>query len=257
MSTAVLARRARRGAAARPSLARLTAVELRKMVDTRAGLWLLLSSAVLTAGIVALFGVFADAADITLRQAVEVAVQPASVLLPILGILLVTSEWSQRTAMITFALVPHRSRVFAAKLSAGVLLVLATMAICIPVAAVGTAFAASGAADTWSLSGELVGRTTLAVLISMLMGLGFGALLLNSAPAIVVYFVLPFISIGLSAIPPLTGTSQWLDPVQALSPLTDLTMNSTQWAHAGTTLALWLGAPLAAGLWRITHAEVR
>jgi hypothetical protein len=33
-------------------------------------------------------------------------VQPASNLLPVAGNLLVTQEWSQRTGLITFALVP-------------------------------------------------------------------------------------------------------------------------------------------------------
>ena len=40
-------------------------------------------------------------------------------LLPIVGILLVSSEWSQRTALITFTLVPQRMRVMSAKLAAG------------------------------------------------------------------------------------------------------------------------------------------
>ena len=45
-----------------------------------------------------------------------------SLLLPVMGILLVTSEWSQRTDMTTFALEPHRSRVIMAKLVTGVVL---------------------------------------------------------------------------------------------------------------------------------------
>ena len=39
-------------AMSRPSLARLTGVELRKMVDTRAGFWLLTSIALLTIAVV-------------------------------------------------------------------------------------------------------------------------------------------------------------------------------------------------------------
>ena len=39
---------------ARPGLTRLTAVELRKMTDTRAGFWLLLAVAVLTVVVVAI-----------------------------------------------------------------------------------------------------------------------------------------------------------------------------------------------------------
>ena len=62
---------------------------------------------------------------------------PASVLLPIVGILLVSSEWSQRTGMVTFALVPRRGRVIAAKLLASVVLSLVALALCIVVAVVG------------------------------------------------------------------------------------------------------------------------
>lgn len=33
-------------------------------------------------------------------------------------------------------------------------------------------------------------------------------------------------------------------------------MSTTQWAHAGTALALWMLLPLAVGAWRITRREV-
>jgi ABC-2 type transport system permease protein len=102
---------------ARPGLARLTAVELRKMTDTRAGFWLQLAVGLLTVAVVAADCLWGRAQDHTLREMLAVAVAPASVLLPVVGILLVTSEWSQRTGMVTFALVPRRGRVMAAKLS--------------------------------------------------------------------------------------------------------------------------------------------
>ena len=66
--------------------------------------------------------------DQTLARCSSIAVAPASILLPIVGILLVTSEWSQRTALITFALVPDRGRVLAAKLLASVVLSLVALA---------------------------------------------------------------------------------------------------------------------------------
>jgi ABC-2 type transport system permease protein len=34
-------------------------------------------------------------------------------------------------------------------------------------------------------------------------------------------------------------------------------MDATEWAHAGTTLALWVGLPLLVGLWRIARKEVQ
>jgi ABC-2 type transport system permease protein len=255
MSAAAVSLQAAIEADERPSLVRLTLVELRKMVDTRAGLWLQICATLLTAVAVAVFCVFAEAADFTLSGTLEVAVQPASILLPVLGILLITSEWSRRTAMTTFALVPHRSRIFAAKLFAGGLLALAAMAVSLPTAAIGTAFAPEGG-ETWSLPAELIGRMTLSVVISMLIGLAFGAMLLNSAPAIVLYFVLPFLGASLGAIPQLRGTATWLDPTRTFAPLTAETMNAIQWAHLGTTLALWIGVPLLVGLRRITRGEI-
>ena len=56
-----------------------------------------------------------------------------SVLLPVLGIMLVTSEWGQRTAMVTFALEPRRPRVILAKLVTGLVLTLATAAFAITI----------------------------------------------------------------------------------------------------------------------------
>src|SRR4029079_4926859 len=80
---------------------RLTAVELRKATDTRAGFWLQLTTAGFTLAAVVILLVI-SARHPTLADVLSVAVQPAGVLLPIVGILLVTSEWSQRTALITF-----------------------------------------------------------------------------------------------------------------------------------------------------------
>jgi hypothetical protein len=34
-------------------------------------------------------------------------------------------------------------------------------------------------------------------------------------------------------------------------------MSAVEWAHVGTTVALWIGVPLLVGLWRITRGEIR
>jgi len=47
------------------------------------------------------------------RDAFALAITPGSILLAIIGILRVSSEWSQRTALITYTLVPKRMRVMA------------------------------------------------------------------------------------------------------------------------------------------------
>jgi len=143
---------------ARPGLARLTAVELRKMTDARAGFWLQLAVAALTIVVVGAACLFARPEDQTLRSMLAIAVAPASILLPIVGILLVTSEWSQRTGMVTFALVPRRGRVIVAKLLASVVLSLVALGLCLVAAVVGAAVAAPGLDHTWALPVGLLGQ---------------------------------------------------------------------------------------------------
>ena len=73
------------------------------MADTRAGFWLLVivarSPPIVTIRC-------SPARPPTGRRVALRACCGRSLLLPVLGILLVTSEWSQRTALTTFALVP-------------------------------------------------------------------------------------------------------------------------------------------------------
>jgi ABC-2 type transport system permease protein len=256
-TTAVLDAPTADGAAARrPSHLRLTAVELRKMVDTRAGFWLLASIVVLTLAVV-VARPFIEGSDLSLRGFFVDASQVAQTLLPIVGILLITSEWSQRTSFITFALVPQRARVLAAKLNAGVILGTAAWVMVLAIAAVATASAGGDSIDpTWSLPGWLIGQSALYLAALMLIGIGFGAMLLSPAPAIVLYFLVPLGFAALGAVPALHGVAAWLDGTQTLEPLVNEAMSATQWAQAGATLALWMVLPLVVGLWRITRSEV-
>jgi ABC-type transport system involved in multi-copper enzyme maturation permease subunit len=238
-------------AMSRPSLARLTGVELRKMVDTRAGFWLLTSIALLTIAVVVGLQFTADHDD-SLRGNLVDSLQVALALLPVVGILLVTSEWTQRTSLITFALVPRRARVVTAKLAAGVALSVVGWVVVLAIAAVGTAFAGGD----WLLPGWLIGQSTLYLAAAMVMGIAFGAAFLSSAPAIVVYFVVPIAFNLLGAIPALDGLATWLDGTQTLEPLVNEQMSGADWAHAGTTLAVWVALPLVVGFWRITRSDV-
>jgi ABC-2 type transport system permease protein len=257
MSTAVLESRVSRlDVEKRPSLWRLTAVELRKMVDTRAGFWVLLGIFGLTvAALVTMF--FAGSADDhTLKNMFVLAAAPSAILLPIVGILLVSSEWTQRTTLVTFTLVPRRARVLAAKVFAGVVLASVALLIALGLGALGTAIARPEAHGTWSLSPESFGQVALYVTASMLMGVGFGVLLLSSPLAIVLYFAMPIGLSAIGAIPWLRDIVPWLDWWSSVSILADKPLDATQWAHAGTTLAVWVVLPLIVGLWRITRSEV-
>jgi hypothetical protein len=242
---------------ARPGLWRLTVVELRKMTDTRAGFWLLLSTALLTVLVAVIAALAFEPGDANLLNFLAISTVPGSVLLPVVGILLVTSEWNQRTAMITFTLVPERGRVLVAKLLAGALLGLIAFQLCLICGLLATAAAGDDGAATWSLSAGLIGQALISLLVPMVSGVAFGAVLLASAPAIVLYFVLPTAWGLLGELRPLEGPARWLDTSRTMSPLLEETLSATQWARLGTSLALWLLLPLAVGAWRVLRADVR
>jgi ABC-2 type transport system permease protein len=248
---------ARPGADTRPGLGRLTLVELRKMTDTRAGFWLVLVTAALTLVVVVVSGLVFPAHERNLLNFFVMAVQPASILMPVVGILLVTSEWSQRTAMITFALVPHRSRVMLAKLLAGLSLAAIAFVLCLVLALAATALAGDDGNSTWALSAELLGQVAFSVAVSMLIGIGFGAVLLASAPAIVLSFVLPTVWAGLGAIPALEDAARWLDMSRTMAPMLEQALSALQWARVGTSLALWMVLPIVLGMWRVARSDVR
>jgi hypothetical protein len=53
-----------------------------------------------------------------------------------------------------------------------------------------------------------------------------------------------------------SGVAPWVDNARALGQMTEEVMSATQWAHAGTSLAIWMVLPLLIGAWRITRREV-
>ena len=244
---------------------RLVKVELRKTYDTRAGQWLLGVTTFLALAImvVVLIVVLVQDQKIKLDDFVGVANFITGFLLPVLGIMLVTSEWSQRTAMVTFTLEAHRSRVVAAKLTAGLLLALIVSLIATVSALIvnGIYGLAHGGAD-WHFGFLSFLGFLLTQLFSMLTGFAFATLLLNTAAAIVVYFAYKFVVPTIFAVlAELLGwfkhVQPWVDFAQAQTPLFDATMHGKDWAHLFVTTLVWLVLPLGLGLWRVLRAEVK
>jgi ABC-2 type transport system permease protein len=240
----------------RPGLGRLTRVELRKMADTRSGFWLLLAVLGLTVVTVVITVLAGHESELTFRHILSNALAPAGILLPVVGILLVTSEWSQRTALVSFALVPDRPRLIVAKVLAGVVLALVATVVAIVLAALGTALASPDIQNVWTLPVGLLAQDFLYVVTAMVVGIAFGAALLASAPAIVLYFGLPAALAALGSIHALHGTMEWINSAQSLEPLTLEVLGGHAWGQALVTLVLWLALPLAFGLWRIARRDL-
>jgi len=243
-----------------PGLSRLVDVELRKAVDTRAGFWLLAVTGLLSCVVVVLRLSFGDRSDKDLDAVVALAQAPVNALVPVIGILLVTSEWSQRGALTTFTLVPHRARVISAKLLATVVLAV-TAAVAAVVAAI-AGFAVGAAlgltSGGWHLSGAMIPQLLVVQLLGMLMGAAFGLLLLNSAAAIVLYFVLPTVwSVLGQIVTALKMPAEWLDTGRTSAPLFEsAALTTQQWEQLGTSYGLWLVVPMVLGLWRLRRKEI-
>jgi len=242
-----------------PSLARLVRVELRKSYDTRAGFWLMVTIGVTSLAAVAL-RMFVDAGESrTFGDFLAITQWPVGLLLPILGILLVTSEWSQRTAMTTFALVPHRSRVLTAKVAASVVLAVAGVAASVVASAAGTLMTpvlTSGGAH-WDVTAAQAAQVTAVEILYVVMGIAFGMALLRSPAAIVLYFLLPsLLTFVVTVAPSLDWLREWFDLSTTTPPMYEGTLDGEGWTHLAASSAVWLVLPFVLGWLRIQRSEI-
>jgi ABC-2 type transport system permease protein len=243
----------------RIGFATLLRVELRKLVDTRASRWLLIAIAVVTAGIVVIFFLASSRNDRTFANLTGATGILQSYLLPVLPIMLVTSEWSQRTALTTFTLVPSRAKVVLAKVVVSLLAGLAAVCLAFALAAVGALV--GGAPHPFSGAGaDWFGRFTLLESMGILQGLAFGLLFLNSAAAIVVYLVVPIaFSIVANVWTALRHAAPWIDLGTAQTPFQNPNVNvhGHDWLHLASASAIWILLPFVLGLVRVLRAEVK
>lgn len=243
------------------SIARLTTVELRKMADTRSGRWLLATAGLISAAIVLIILLAGEPGDLALAGLFAPTLWPLSIFLPILGVLSVTSEWTQRTALTTFALVPERHRVATAKVLAALLLALLAAAVSLAFAAAGNLIGllAADGDGSWRLTAADLGKGVLFLLVTMMLGVAFGMLLMNSAAAIVLVLVLPVVwSILTELVRAIRTVAEWLDISVTSGLLIDaeVTMGGQDWAKLGTSVAMWVLLPAGAGLARLLRREV-
>ena len=244
---------------------RLVRVELRKSYDTRAGFWLLVSIGllVLAAEIIAVAVTAAQDEAMEFGDFVATAAFLTSFLLPVLGIMLVTTEWTQRSAMVTFALEPRRSLVIAAKAMVGVLLTLLTVVVSIAIGLVANLVYGllQGGAD-WTFGWPDFAAFTITQVLAMLGGFALAALLLNTSAAIVVFFlykwVLPSLLFAAAALMGwFDDLRPWIDFQSAQETIWDWSSSGEDWAQLVVSGIVWLGLPLAFGVRRVLRAEVK
>ena len=244
---------------------RILAVELRKSFDTRSGFWLLASVGILAMLATAATILFAPDSAITYETFGTAIGVPMAIILPVIAILSVTSEWSQRTGLTSFTLVPHRGRVVNAKLTVAVGVGIVSMLLAFGIGALGNMLGAAivGIDPVWDIQASDFAGLVLFQIVNMLIGFMLGVLFRNSAGAIVGYFVYSFVLGTLTEV--LSATQDWFERIQpwidfnyTQGSLTELSaMTAENWAQFGVTGLVWLVLPLAVGLRAVLRSEVK
>lgn len=244
-------------------MSRLVKVELRKMFNTRSGFWLMASIGILALVATVSVIAFVKGGDLEYSLFGTAIGLPMSVLLPVVAILSVTGEWSQRTGLITFTLTPARGRVIGAKALAAILIGAVSMVGALIVGALGNLLGSAirGVPAVWDISAGQLLMIVLANVLGMLVGFMLGVLIRNSAGAIVGYFVYFFVVPMIFGA--LASTQSWFESLQ---PWIDFNYSLTKlydspiahdWATLAVSGVIWLVLPLSFGLYRVVKAEVK
>jgi ABC-2 type transport system permease protein len=254
---------------------RLMKVEWRKMIDTRSGFWLLAITGgllVLTVALVVLVVGLNDG-QVSAADLSQIMTIPVSLLLPVFAILIVTSEWSQRTALATLTLEPHRIRVIGAKLAAVSIFAVATIVVAVAMGALTNVLCAvvTGNDMEWNLDPAQLFWIAVLQLLYFWMAFALGLLLLNTPGAIAIYYVvsllLPLMVWGtLYAIFDWAkDVLPWVDLGFAMAPLTsgadpigeEVSVELVNYAQTAFTAFIWVIVPVSLGIWRLLRAEMK
>jgi ABC-type transport system involved in multi-copper enzyme maturation permease subunit len=233
---------------------RLVRVEWGKATDTRAARWLLIAVAATTVGLMLAPILSPSNIDQSYTSYLGFAAVALSILLPVVSILTLTSEWSQRTALATFTQEPRRMRIVTAKITVSLMLgaSAAVFGGLVTAAGLGVA-AASGRTLDANLTPVLLVAFLLYVVLNVMTGVALGALVHNSAAAIVASFILPigFALLGRAS----QLVAEWLDYSTTFNWLL-----KGEWSgHTSQILLsviLWVAIPLTAGLLRTVRRDI-
>ena len=246
-------------------ITRLTKVELRKMFNTRSGFWMLISIGVLSVIATGAVIIFAPDSAVTYEIIAKAIGFPMSVIVPMIAILGVTSEWSQRSGLTTFTLVPSRGRVIGAKAIATLLVGLGSMAVAFAVGALGNVAgsALAGVDTVWDISLSMAPQMVLGDLVGMAIGFILGVVLRNSTAAIVGYFVVSLVMPGILVL--LAQVRSWFEDLQPWIDWNETqvvlfdgaTNTGKEWAMLGSTTMIWIVIPLVVGLLFLRRSEVK
>ncbi|MGP7960339.1 ABC transporter permease [Sanguibacter sp. A247] len=235
--------------------------ENRKIVDTRAGAVFLGLIALVVVGMSVLVAGWPGDVPLTFGSLLDGAIASGiAMFAPILAILAVTSEFSQRTLAVTLTLEPRRGRVVASKIAAALTATAALVLVGLVIAAVVLLTAATLRGDTaaWDVDGRTVGAGALILVLSVIQGTAFGLLLRSTPLAVIAYLVVPnLVSLITAFIPAVADAAPWFSFWSATAPLYGTAgITGLEWAQLASATAIWIALPGAIGTWRLLKGDL-
>lgn len=235
----------------------LLRVETRKQIDTRGGRALLAMILLFVAVVTAWYAI--DPPDGVI-QFERMAVPPMQLLVmfvPVIALMAMTNEWTQRTALTTFSLAPRRLPVIAAKYLSAIGLTMAVVAVAIAIMAAGAWLTGtiSGVGTDFAGFGTVVRGPVIIGLLTSIMAASIGSAIGQTAISIAVYFVLPT-GFSMLAVAVLKSAAPWFDVFSAFErlsgsdPLGDLPKTLT-------SVTIWVLLPAVIGITRALRREVK
>ncbi|TCC31884.1 ABC transporter permease [Kribbella speibonae] len=240
------------------SFLKLVTIELRKSVNTRSGRFLI--AAILLLAIAAITWQLThlpDQGPVGFDFFFGAASTGVMLLLPVIGVMAMTSEWTQRTALTTFTLSPRRIRVQLAKFVSAVVLTAAVLTGVVGLTFVGTALAgAVSDLDTTyaGLGGQLAGGY-LSAALNVVMAAAFGAVIAQTAAGILVYFIAPT-AWSLAGPALFKDNANWLDVFGALGRIAERDLHGMV-PETLVAVGVWIVLPTIVGLWASSRREVK
>ncbi|WP_433165048.1 ABC transporter permease [Kribbella sp. CA-247076] len=239
------------------SFLKLVVLELRKAVNTRSGRVLIAAIMLLALITIGWQLTHLPQGPAGFDGFLGAASTSVLLLLPVIGVMAMTSEWTQRTALTTFTLSPRRVRVQLAKFVSAIVLSVVVMSVVVALAFAGTALAGAVTdhpASYAGAGGQLAGAY-LTVALNVVMGAALGAVIAQTAVAILVYFIAPT-AWALAGPELFKDNANWLDVFAAFGRIAERDLHGML-PETLTSLGIWIALPTVVGLWASSRREVK
>jgi ABC-2 type transport system permease protein len=237
-------------------------IEARKLAGTRSGKGLIAVLAVLAiCGALVSMSMPADTPTLSIVDTYAMAVAPLVLFVPITAMVTLTSEWSTRSAVLTFTLTPQRGGVLAGKVLLG-----AALSVVAPLYALGLAVIATeisalsrgrdvSYANAFGFNGGLLQNVVLVTTYTAF-AIAVGMLVRVTAAAVPVFLALTVLPDAVLKMV-LGSSANWVSPIRGFEKLSSGDFSTgVEFGQAGTVIFLWLLLPLILGGYRFLRTDI-